>query len=405
MIDVYFVIPSGATDEARWTYFASRARNVLISAEQFRTEKGGFKPKPHLSTVPEKLIMDSGAYSILTRLGKWPFTAKEYVEFLAEQKPRFAVTMDYPCDRPRNESGAGRGDKGVSEIIGWSNKEKIEKTVENTRLFISELEKQGVIDYVQPMASIQGFYTDEFIYCIDLLKEQGLLTAYMGVGGICLRSDISSSLDVMTAIRKEIGPYAKLHAFGLSARSIKDARSHVFDSLDTMDWACETFYRARINFFSHMSGRLISVYPTDRVGQAEKLDINLRAWVEWSDWMNFTFHGKPPKEATVRNVRIGKRLIDPSEFGIGDGSGAVYRRPDRKMDKEDFDVAKLECRRGMLMMPIEVITGKQGYDKKQKDVGDSPLLSSEEEVPVAEVETESIVEESTIENVDWEDWD
>ena len=64
---------------------------VMLSYNYIRTIK-----KPWRVDIP--LMLDSGAYSVILKYGKYPYSSEDYSKGIEKWHPHIAWTMDYPCE-------------------------------------------------------------------------------------------------------------------------------------------------------------------------------------------------------------------------------------------------------------------------------------------------------------------
>ncbi|WP_054839681.1 hypothetical protein [Thermococcus sp. JCM 11816] len=126
--------------------------------------------------------------------------------------------MDYPCE------------PGVNREVHRTNKERIEATISNAIKCLD-------LDGVNWVMVVQGYTIDEYLYAIDRIKEQGLLTEVMAIGTLCTRRSISAAREAILAIRKALPRWVKLHGFGVDLRFLRDPTIfHALYSTDTGAW-------------------------------------------------------------------------------------------------------------------------------------------------------------------------
>jgi hypothetical protein len=153
-------------------------------------------------------FLDSGGYLMLMRYGHYPFSVVNYANLVARLRPHYYATMDFACEPDLVDAK-----KTILKTV----KERIEATVENA-LKLSEWENQlpG-----QMVPVIQGYSLDEYLFCLDLYNQAGLIRDYMAIGSMCRRI----SKDQLAILIPSIYHYAqklgvsRLHFFGLKLSS------------------------------------------------------------------------------------------------------------------------------------------------------------------------------------------
>ena len=81
-----------------WHWPLNYIPRVMLSYNYLRTIK-------HPWNINIPFMLDSGAYSVILKYGKYPFTAEEYADGIKLWKPDIAWTMDYPCEPKATEKG------------------------------------------------------------------------------------------------------------------------------------------------------------------------------------------------------------------------------------------------------------------------------------------------------------
>jgi len=83
---------------------------------------------------------------------------------------------------------------------------------------------------------VQGYRQDEYQYCCDRIKDEGLETEHLAIGTLCCRKKINEARRIIRLVHREF-PNAKLHGFGIDLRFLKDPiiRTCLWSS-DTQAW-------------------------------------------------------------------------------------------------------------------------------------------------------------------------
>jgi len=156
-----------------------------------------------------EVVIDSGAFHVLNRkipLDQYLRYLEKYVQWLNSHPDLYdwAVTMDIPCDTRPHES-----------IQKMPNRWKIEKTVENTIKILDMVDDPRRI-----IAVVQGYTVEEYLYCCDLMKQHGIVTARTGVGSLCVRkydgSTVRDVAEILSSIKRALPGWVRLHAFGIN---------------------------------------------------------------------------------------------------------------------------------------------------------------------------------------------
>lgn len=219
--------------------------NILISAGSlWSTQRKKFirrNPPPHSS-----FFLDSGGFTALHRFGGYPFTREEYLDLIWHYAPDLVATMDYPCEPDINRGGlqplCGREGLRRVELCGLeSNAERIRATVENAAWLLG----RDVPADTTVIPVVQGYTLDEYMACLDLYEERGILEAveYLGIGSMCRRELVGRIAPLVVRIVDRVWttrPAMKFHLFGLKLTALRNAaifsRTH---SVDSAAWSLD----------------------------------------------------------------------------------------------------------------------------------------------------------------------
>ena len=203
--------------------------NIMMSAGSIATANGkqwNMSRTRLPDGYPDRLILDSGGYSFFSRWGEYPFSIEKYVDLantLKDKYPLYRVaTLDYPCEPDIDRSHL------------MTNEERIKKTVSNAVECID-------VDRRLPwLPIIQGYTLDEYLHCVDLYQEAGIISDYWAVGSLCSRKGNIQRIKYLITKLKELAlSNVKVHAFGLNIPYIKDPQ--IFHALYSSDSAAWTF--------------------------------------------------------------------------------------------------------------------------------------------------------------------
>jgi hypothetical protein len=173
-------------------------------------------------------MMDSGAYSVILKYGKYPYMPEQYAEGIKAWRPDISWTMDYPCEQKVREAGK------------YTPLTAQDMTIRNQ---ISLLD-QGV----ETQMVVQGYEPDEYLENLDKIKSAGLLTQHLGIGSICRRGQVKEIARIIRLIHNNVPGWVKLHGFGIktSVLAQTDARFYLY-SADSQSWDYEARYGAWLN--------------------------------------------------------------------------------------------------------------------------------------------------------------
>ena len=164
--------------------------------------------------------LDCGGFTALNHYADYPFTVINYANLVARLKPHYYATMDYPCEPEISRS---------LELI--SNEQRIKATIKNA-LALSEWEDQ-LSGQMVPV--IQGYTLDEYLWCLRLYQEAGIIRDYMAVGSMCRRisSDELGRLIPKIFYAAQKAGCTKLHFFGLKLSPDLEPFSNMIWSRDS----------------------------------------------------------------------------------------------------------------------------------------------------------------------------
>jgi hypothetical protein len=187
-------------------------------------------------------MMDSGAYSVILKYGKYPYTTEEYAKGIEKWHPDIAWTMDYPCEPSVREKG--NYDPIQAQEMTNQNQVKLLDLNVNTQMVV------------------QGWEISDYLVNLDKIKEQGLLTECLGIGSICRRGQTTQIARIIRAIHSNVPEWIKLHGFGvkISILSDTDARFYLY-SADSMSWAIEAFGKYENNGKGAKGKRIVDKLP------------------------------------------------------------------------------------------------------------------------------------------------
>ena len=185
-----------------------------------------------------RLFIDSGGYSFVCKEFDYTTSHEHYLDFVRRKRADFFANRDYPCEQ---------------ELLKKRNvtiRDNQIKTIDN------QLEIMGLLegDYYDLkdkfVAVIQGWDVEDYLWMIDYMREQGLLTNLMGVGSVCRKHQEKQVRNILNAIRSNLSKKYKLHAFGVKFSVLK--YKDVWDALYSVD-SCAYRYRVRKNYVGGVS--------------------------------------------------------------------------------------------------------------------------------------------------------
>ena len=205
-----------------WHWPLDYIPRVMLSYNYLRTIK---HPWDNIS-IP--FMMDSGAYSVILKYGKYPYSPEQYAEGIKAWNPDIAWTMDYPCEA--TVRGKGKYSPLTAQDMTIENQLKLLDQNANTQMVV------------------QGYSLDEYLANLDKIKSMGLLTEHLGIGSICRRGQSREIARIIRSIYNNVPGWVKLHGFGIktSVLTQTDARFYLY-SADSQSWDYEARYGAWLN--------------------------------------------------------------------------------------------------------------------------------------------------------------
>ena len=204
---------------------ADHVQCAMVSANILRNRRSAFPVNDW--------IMDSGAFTTVTKHGGYP----EGVEVYAEIIRRFAgcgtllaaVAQDYMCE------------SFVLERTGMT-------VAEHQRLTVERYDALLVCDTadVPIMPVLQGYEPSEYVDHLRMYGDRLTPGMWVGVGSVCKRNrNPGSVVAVLEAIYAE-RPDLRLHGFGVKITALRNERvRELFHTVDSMAWSFAARYEGR----------------------------------------------------------------------------------------------------------------------------------------------------------------
>lgn len=185
----------------------------------------------------ENLFIDSGGYSFIASKKDYTTTDREYLEYIEDNNPDLFALRDYPCE------------PDVLKQYNRTVDDHIEFTIEKHRSLLELLDEFNIS--AKPVCIVQGWNLSDYKRCLDRLREEDLLTDYVGIGSVCRRNEDKRIKNIITAIRKELPSKKKLHAFGVKHNLL--IFDNVVEALDSCD---SLAYEYKTQYMGYISGTL-----------------------------------------------------------------------------------------------------------------------------------------------------
>lgn len=195
---------------------ACRFDAAFISVNTLRGRKGDFQVGDW--------IMDSGAFSEISRFGDYRFEVSEYALQIERWKRcgnlLAAVTQDYMCEA------------FILEKTGLTIEEHQQKTIAR----YDELCRYETGVYIMPV--LQGYQPEDYVRHVSMYGSRLAEGAWVGVGSVCKRNSDPKAIEEVLLAIKRVRPDLKLHGFGLKKTALTSAVvEQLLESGDSMAWS------------------------------------------------------------------------------------------------------------------------------------------------------------------------
>ena len=189
---------------------------VMLSYNMIRKIKNAWK-------IDIPFMLDSGAYSVIGKYGKYPYSCEEYTEGIKKWHPDIAWTMDYPCELELQRKG------------NYGPRESMLMTIRNQKELLDLGSNTQMV--------VQGWNLRDYLLGIDMINENGLMTERLGIGSICRRGQNMQISEIVRTVKRNVPGWVKLHGFGIKISVLKNTDSlyHLY-SADSQSWDYERRY-------------------------------------------------------------------------------------------------------------------------------------------------------------------
>jgi hypothetical protein len=161
----------------------------------------------------------------------------EYLKHASTLCPTSIVSMDWICE------------PNAIRKTGLSISKHVEKTVTSLGTILNLIEHSPKIrpirfasgSYFDVIGVIQGWSIEDYLCCIDMLRDQGLILPHMAVGSLCRPNSEKQVIRILRAIKREL-PDVKLHGLGVKTSVLKypEAREILY-SVDSAAWGHDCY--------------------------------------------------------------------------------------------------------------------------------------------------------------------
>lgn len=183
---------------------------------------------------PKWMIDSGGAPQTIIRHGGHPDSIHDYIDYLREPPTRY---------------GDDRQDVRIEQFAlrDWPCEPDVRQALD---LSVEELQYRTLIDHINmmdalererfdadPVAVLQGWDIEDYLVCIDLFRDHGLLTDKLAVGTLCGRQNTTVIRNTSWRIARNLPGRVSLHGFGVKQSALREPDVlRIFDSMDTLAW-------------------------------------------------------------------------------------------------------------------------------------------------------------------------
>jgi len=221
-------------------FYGSDQEEHFLMAPRFLIPYGRIKNKNPIDMyIPagKEWLLDSSGFTLSVKGESYEdqkdydkfWSPEAYARFIDLWKPTWAFTQDFAFYSKKERHW-------TDEQI----KDRHVKTNEKTAKIKDALNDKWRIANV-----VQGISKEDYHKHIDLMKESGTLTDFLGIGSVFRHPDF---IEIISDIKKEIPGHIKLHALGVKKSHIKKHPALIYKlySIDTTVWFSMGVYSAPI---------------------------------------------------------------------------------------------------------------------------------------------------------------
>lgn len=199
-------------------HVADAHESVMLSANRLRRRRS--------TTFPiHDWIMDSGAFTLVTKHGGYPDPVEEYAavirKFAGTGNLLTAVAQDYMCE------------PFVLERTGMTIEDHQRLTIERYDALIA-CDTAGV----PIMPVLQGYAPEDYVAHVHAYGSRLTEGMWVGVGSVCKRNTNPGSIVAVLEAIAAVRPDLRLHGFGVKITALRNQRvRELFHSCDSMAWS------------------------------------------------------------------------------------------------------------------------------------------------------------------------
>jgi hypothetical protein len=186
-----------------------------------------------------RTFIDSGGYHhMMTGGGEYGESDDAYLEYLLKHRPHLYALRDYPCE------------PDLLESLGRTVPDQIQRTVDHHVKLYEKVAGHPLAD--SAVTVVQGWTRDQYLNCLDALRDHGLPMTHVAIGSVCRRGHDDDIAEIVLAVRNALPSDTHLHAFGVKGSVLRFRE--VVDALDSVDSAAYDYSVTRFSDATPGSG-------------------------------------------------------------------------------------------------------------------------------------------------------
>lgn len=183
---------------------------------------------------PTWMIDSGGAPQTIIPSGGHPDSIEDYIDYLRNPPTRYGddiddvsiekfALRDWPCE------------PSVRQALGLSVEELQYRTLIDHINMMDRIEDEPID--AKPVAVLQGWEVEDYLTCIDLFRDHGLITDEIAIGTLCGRANTDVIRNTAWRIARNLPGRCKIHGFGVKTAALGEPDVlRIFDSVDTAAW-------------------------------------------------------------------------------------------------------------------------------------------------------------------------
>lgn len=306
-VDFYWGVASGGTHAA-----LHRARDDPAVPTPDRLMVSFATKENKLWPGVEWMVDCGGAPESIKANGGYDATLAEYAEYLRDPPRKYKRSDDGELELGRYALRDWPCEPDVREELDCTVAELQQRTLTDHIRLLDRLEDDPQVD-AQPVAVLQGWTAEDYLECIDMYRDHGLLTDVVGLGSVCRRNTAEAVDSVRTIahrVRRNLPARVDLHGFGLKQTLLgNEGVVTAFDSVDSAAWE-------------------FAIRQATRNGSRKAPPVDELAYGDWADWDDegnprYTWQNIQTCYQGYRNrlnglrtdpIEPGDRVVTPAEW-------------------------------------------------------------------------------------------